>query len=92
MRIAREYITYLSRALAERLTAEKLLSAPEPQVLVGAIHQALELEFGVEDRINEEARAILATHAEEMQRLGASYGDSFKKIKAELVRKHKVVL
>lgn len=92
MRIAREYITYLSRALAERLTAEKLLSAPDSHVLVETIHHALEQEFGVEDRINEEARAILASHAEEMQRLGAAYSDSFKKIKAELVRKHKVVL
>lgn len=92
MRIAREYLTYLSRALAERLVAEKLISTPDPAALVGAIHAALEAEFGVEDRINEEARAILTSHQEEMQRLGASYGDAFKKIKAELVRKHKVVL
>ncbi len=92
MRIAREYITYLARVLALRLPAEKLISAPEGAALAEIIHQALEAEFGVEDRINEEARAILTTHAEEMQRLGATYSDSFKKIKAELVRKHKVVL
>jgi hypothetical protein len=92
MRIAREYITYLSRALTARLTAEKLIAAPDAAALTALIHGALEEEFAVEDRINEEARAILATHAAEMQRLGASYGDSFKKIKAELVRKHKAVL
>jgi hypothetical protein len=92
MRIAREYITYLARVLALRLPAEKLISTHDEAGLQQTIHQALEAEFGVEDRINEEARAILATHAEEMQRLGATYSDSFKKIKAELVRKHKAVL
>jgi hypothetical protein len=92
MRIAREYITYLARVLAVRLPAEKLISTPDEAGLQAAIHQALETEFGVEDRINEEARTILASHAEAMQKLGASYGDSFKKIKAELVRKHKAVL
>jgi len=92
MRIAREYLTYLSRVLGERLTAEKFISAPDARALNDVIHQALEHEFGVEDRINEEARAILAANAAEMQRLGANYGDAFKKIKNELVRKHKAVL
>ncbi|MGH9483306.1 MAG: DUF507 family protein [Terriglobales bacterium] len=92
MRIAREYLTYLARALAERLLAEKLIATADPRALVEFIHRALEEEFGVEDRINEEARAILASHAEEMQRLGAGYSDAFKKIKHELVRQKKAVL
>ncbi|MGH9476587.1 MAG: DUF507 family protein [Terriglobales bacterium] len=92
MRVAREYTTYLARALAERLLAEHLISAPDPKALTVVIHRALQEEFGVEDRINDEARAILASHAAEMQQFGASYGDAFKKIKAELVRQQKVVL
>lgn len=92
MRIGREYLTYLARVLEERLVAEKLVTTADRRALVEIIHRALEEEFGVEDRINEEARAILASHAEEMQRLGAGYSDAFKKIKAELVRQKKVVL
>ncbi|MFI5269176.1 MAG: DUF507 family protein [Chloroflexota bacterium] len=92
MRIAHEYVTYLSRALAERLVAAGLISSPDTPAMVATIHQALTEEFGVEERINNEARAILAAHAEDMQRLGAAYSDAFKKIKGELVRKHKVVL
>jgi len=92
MRIAREYTAYLTRVLAHKLVEQNLISAPDPAALAATIQGALEQEFGVEDRINEEARAILTTHAQEMQRLGASYSDSFKKIKAELVRKHKAVL
>lgn len=92
MRVAREYTTYLARALAERLLGEHLISAPDPQALTVLIHHALQEEFSVEDRINDEARAILASHAAEMQQLGASYGDAFKKVKNELVRQRKVVL
>ena len=92
MRVPREYITYLSRVLGERLLASGLISAPDPHAVAELIHHAIAEEFAVEDRINDEARAILAQHAEQMQQLGAAYSDSFKKIKAELVKKHKVVL
>ena len=92
MRISREFLTYVARALAEKLVAAEVIAVSDRAALVETIHQALTEEFGVEDRINDEARAILAQHAEEMQRLGASYGDAFKKIKAELVRQQKVVL
>lgn len=92
MRIAPEYVTYLSRVLADKLVGAKFISTSDMHALAPAIHQALMAEFGVEERINNEARAILAAHTDDMQRLGATYGDAFKKIKAELVRQHKVVL
>ncbi|MGH9486814.1 MAG: DUF507 family protein [Terriglobales bacterium] len=92
MRVAREYTTYLARVLAARLPAEHLISFRDAAALTALIHHALEEEVAVEDRINDEARAILASHAAEMQQLGASYGDAFKKIKSELVRQHKAVL
>ena len=92
MRISREFVTYVARALGEKLVAGHVVATPDPAALTETIHHALQTEFEVEDRINDEARAILAQHAEEMQRLGASYGDAFKKIKAELVRQQKVVL
>lgn len=92
MPIAREFIDFLSRELSRRLLAAKVLEAPDPNALQQWVHHALAEEFGVEDRINEEARAILAQHERDMVTMGASYGELFKKVKAELVRKHKVVL
>lgn len=92
MQIAREYVTYLARELTNRLIEHHTIETAHPAAAMEAVHRALQEEFGVEDRINEEARAILAQHAGEMERLGASYAEMFKKVKAELVRKHKVVL
>lgn len=92
MQIAREYVTYLARELTNRLIEQHVIETAHPAAAIEAVHRALQEEFGVEDRINDEARAILAQHSGEMERLGASYAEMFKKVKAELVRKHKVVL
>ncbi len=92
MQIPREYIGYLAREVTQRLIAEQMIGARDVNAAAELVRQAMAGEFGVEDRINEEARAILSQHEGEMRRLGASYGEAFKKIKAELVRKHKAVL
>jgi hypothetical protein len=49
-------------------------------------------ELSLEDRINDEVRAILEQYSEEMRTSGASYQEMFKKVKNELVRKYKAVL
>ena len=92
MPVAREFVTYLARELSRRLLDSKAVSVADPAALQAWVHHALSEEFAVEARINEEARAILAQHEAEMTRMGASYAAMFKKVKAELVRKHKVVL
>lgn len=92
MRVAREFISYMSREVARDLLATHQIECDDRAALVGWIEHAMTAEFSVEDRINEEARAILSQHEGEMQRLGASYAEAFKKIKAELARKHKAIL
>jgi hypothetical protein len=49
-------------------------------------------ELAVEDRINDEVRAIIEAYSDEMRKSGANYQEMFKKIKNELVRKYKAVL
>lgn len=92
MHLSREYVGYLAREVTHRLADHHLISAPNLGAVAEWVLAAMNEEMGVEDRINEEARAILAQHEADLQRLGASYSEAFKKIKAELVRKHKVVL
>lgn len=92
MQLSREYISYLARELTRRLMDSKLIAAPDLTAATAWVHQAMNEELAVEERINAEARSILDAHEADMQRLGASYADAFKKIKAELVRQRKVVL
>jgi hypothetical protein len=92
MHISREYVGYLARELTKRLIDREMIATDAVAAATEVVRHSMDEEFAVESRINEEARAILAQHEAEMQRFGASYSEAFKKIKAELVRKHKVVL
>jgi hypothetical protein len=49
-------------------------------------------EITVEDRLNEEAREILARYSEEMRTTGASYQEMYKKVKSQLARERKLIL
>jgi hypothetical protein len=92
MHIGREYVGYLAREVVKRLIDREMISSADAPAVAETVRHAMDEEFSVEGRINEEARAILAQHEADLQRFGASYSEAFKKIKAELVRKHKAVL
>ena len=92
MVLSREYISYLARQLVKRLVAGQLVEVRDVNALTERVNQSLYEELSVEDRINEEVRAILEAYSEEMRRSGANYQEMFKKVKGELVRKYKAVL
>jgi hypothetical protein len=92
MLLSREYVSYLARQIAKRLTEGEFIEARAVDGLAERIDRALHEELGIEDRINEEVRAILEAYSDEMHRSGANYQEMFKKVKGELVRKYKAVL
>ena len=59
----------------------------EEQVTAALLNELL-----LEDQINDEVRVILDAIQDEMRRNGAEYGEMFKKVKQQLVRKYKAVL
>jgi hypothetical protein len=92
MVLSREYVNYLARQIAKRLIGGQFVEAKDVNALTERIDKSLHEELSVEDRINEEVRAILEAYADEMRRSGANYQDMFKRVKGELVRKYKAVL
>jgi hypothetical protein len=92
MLLSKEYVGYLARQLTKKLIEGEFIEAPNQTPVVERIHQALTDELSVEDRINDEVRAILEAYSEEMRKSGANYQEMFKKVKNELVRKYKAVL
>ena len=92
MVLSREYVHYLARQIATRLIVGQFVEAKDVNALTERIDKSLHDELSVEDRINEEVRAILEAYADEMRRSGANYQDMFKRVKGELVRKYKAVL
>lgn len=92
MLFSKEYVGYLAREVTKKLIAAEMIEAPNPVAVTTRVNAAMLEELGLEDRINDEVRAILQTYSEEMRQSGASYQEMFKKVKNELVRKYKAVL
>jgi hypothetical protein len=92
MLLSREYVGYLAREVVKKLIAGEFIETDKVPVVTERINTALFDELTLEDRINDEVRAILETYSDEMRRTGANYQEMFKKVKNELVRKYKAVL
>ena len=92
MMLSREYVGYLAREVAKKLVSGEFVETSEPAALQARVHSAMVEELALEDRINDEVRAILEQYSDEMRKSGASYQEMFKKVKNELVRKYKAVL
>ena len=92
MLISREYLGYLAREVTKKLIAGEFIEAKNAASVTVRVNAAMLEEVALEDRINDEVRAILEQYSEDMRRTGASYQEMFKKVKGELVRKYKAVL
>ncbi len=92
MLFSKEYVGYLAKQLTKKLADGEFIEAPEIGPVIERVHAALLDELTLEDRINDEVRAILEAYSAEMQKTGANYQEMFKKVKNELVRKYKAVL
>ncbi len=92
MRFSREHVSYLSKQILKRLTAEGLIAIDQPTYVHEVVTQVMLQELSVEDQINEEVRKILDGYDAQMKQVGASYEEMFKKVKRQLVRDRNVIL
>jgi hypothetical protein len=92
MLFSKEYVGYLAREVTKKLVSAQMIETASVPAVTERVHAAMVEELSLEDRINDEVRAILEQYSEEMRQSGASYQEMFKKVKNELVRKYKAVL
>ena len=93
MLLSRDYVGYMATELAKRLLANNMIETATPEAtLAERIRVKMAEEIAVEDRLNEEVRDILNTHADEMRRTNVSYQEMYKKVKGELARQRKLIL
>jgi hypothetical protein len=92
MLFSKEYVGYMAREVTKQLLKGEFIETTDEPATLQRVHAALLEELSLEDRINDEVRAILEQYSDEMRKTGASYQEMFKKVKNELVRKYKAVL
>jgi hypothetical protein len=93
MLLSRDYVGYMAAELTKRLLASEMIETATPAAaLTDRLRAKMTEEITVEDRLNEEVRDILNTHADEMRRTNVSYQEMYKKVKGELARQRKLIL
>ena len=92
MIVSREYAAYLASQVTKKLVSGGFIETADVPGVSGRVNAAIVEELSLEDRINDEVRAILNQYSDEMRKSGAEYQEMFKKVKNELVRKYKAIL
>jgi uncharacterized protein len=90
MLYTREYIAFVCRHLVAEL-AKKNLKLGSPEVVNEKVREAVTNEISAEDRLNDEVRVLLDRFAGEMREHGASYAESFKRVKRQLMKERGIV-
>jgi len=92
MALRKEFIRVLAIKISGELVEREMIAIPDGFDLTEQIHQVLEAQVTLEDRINDEVRTLLNQYSDQMRQSGASYQEMFKLIKNKLVRERKLVL
>lgn len=92
MRLTADEIQYISRKIVKTLVAAERLEVDDEARVVEGIARVIVDELAVEDRLNEEAREVLAQHMTQMERSDITYSEMFRKVKRELAKKKGIVL
>lgn len=92
MILSREYAAYLAAQVTRKLVSGDFIATADLAGVSARVNAAIVEELSLEDRINDEVRAILNQYSDEMRKSGAEYQEMFKKVKNELVRKYKAIL
>ena len=89
---SREYVGYLAKQIVRRLKEGEFIDTANQGAVAEKVNAAMYEELSLEDRINEEVRAILEAYSDEARQMGADYQEAFKRVKMQLVKKYKAVL
>jgi hypothetical protein len=92
MRLTADEIQFISRKIVKTLVAAERLEVDDELRVVEGIARTIVDELAVEDRLNDEAREVLAQHMSQMERSDITYSEMFRKVKRELAKKKGIVL
>ena len=92
MRLTPDEVQFIARKIVKTLVAEGKLEVDSEPRVVGDIIKVITEDMSVEDRLNEEVRAVLMQHAAEMERSNMSYTDMFKMLKKKMAKEKGIVL
>ena len=93
MRIPKSWVPILAKRIVESLLEKEMvvLSVPQDRLLAKT-EELITEELMVEDRLNDEVRALLGKHTSDIERGRMDYRKLFELTKQKLVRERNLVL
>jgi len=92
MRLTRDQIGQISQRIVRGLTRDEAIESDAPEKTIDLLVQVFTADLTAEDRLNDEVREILQSHADEINRGMVTYQELFRKVKAKLARDRKLVI
>ena len=92
MRLTKNQVEYIAYRITKELQEKELIDSDNPPQMGQSLINIMTDELHVEDRLNDEVREILNSHAEEMRRTNVEYREMFKMIKKKLARERQIIL
>ena len=91
MRLSKWQVEIIAFEIARELVRSKLVTG-DVDKLGELLRHVVTEDLSVEDKLDEEVRQILQTHASTMKQQGVDYTVFFEKVKKQLIRERKLVL
>ena len=93
MRIPKTWVPLLAKKIIDNILSKNLATTAIPrEKLISEAEEILMNELTIEDRLNEEVRELLKTHATEIEKGRLDYRRLFELTKQKLVRERNIVL
>ena len=89
MLLSRDYVSYMAKEVVKRLVAAKMIEVKKADATTQQVRSVMAEEIGIEDRLNDEVREILAKYQDEMKAGGVQYQEMYKKVKQQLARERR---
>jgi uncharacterized protein len=93
MRIPKTWVPLLAKKIIENLISKSLIRPSVPlEKLLSETEELILYELTMEDRLNEEVRELLKSHATEIERGRLDYRRLFDLMKQKLIRERNLIL
>jgi len=93
MRIPKTWVPLLAKKIVDNILSKNLAKpAAPPEKLLSVTEELILDELSVEDRLNEEVREILKSHASEIEKGRLDYRRLFDLTKQKLVKERNLIL
>ncbi len=93
MKVKKEVVRYLSKRIVDRLTEKQAIEFDcDVESVIDVVEGAILNDLGVEERLNEEVKAILAEQEGSLGENNINYRKMFQMVKNKLARERGLIL